>query len=85
MKLIDVKRDSFSEYNEEFNKKNPKCKVGDHAKILEYKNIFPKGYASNWSEEIFVVRKIKNAVPWTYVIIDLNGEEIEGRFYENEL
>ena len=39
----------------------------------------------NWSEEIFVLKKIKNTVPWTYVINDLNGEEIVGSFYEKEL
>ena len=39
----------------------------------------------NWSEEIFIIKKIKNTVPWTYVINDLNGEEITGTFYENEL
>ena len=50
-----------------------------------YKNIFAKGYAPNWSEEIFIVSKIKNAVPWAYVISDLNGEEIIGTFYEKEL
>ena len=47
------------------------------------KNIFAKGF--NWSEEIFIVKKIKNTVPWTYVISDLNGEEIVGSFYEREL
>ena len=39
----------------------------------------------NWSEEIFIIKKIKNTVPWTYVLNDLNGEEIVGTFYENEL
>ena len=39
----------------------------------------------NWSEEIFIIKKIKNTVPWTYVLNDLNGEEIIGTFYENEL
>ena len=39
----------------------------------------------NWSEEIFVTKKIKNIVPWTYVINDLNGEGIIGKFYEKEL
>ena len=54
-------------------------------KISKYKNIFGKGYTPNWSEEVFVINKIKNAVPSTYVINDLNGEEIIGSFYENEL
>ena len=47
-------------------------------------NIFVKGYAPIWSEEIFVVKKIKNTVPQTYVISDLNGEEILGSFYKKE-
>ena len=56
--------------------------------ILEYqkkKNLSAKGYAPNWSEEVFVIRKIKNTVPWTYIISDLNGEEIDQTFYEKEL
>ena len=58
---------------------------GDHVRISKYKNIFAKGQAPNWSEEVFIINKIKNAVPWTYVINDLNGEEISGSFYEKEL
>ena len=85
MKPIDVKNDSFAEYNEESNKKDSKYNVGDHVRISKYKNIFSKGYAPNWSEEIFVAKKLKNAVPSTYVISNLNGEEIVGSFYEKEL
>ena len=51
-------------------------------RISKYKNIFAKGYMPNWSEEIFVIKKIKNTVPWTYVLNDLNGEEIIDSFYE---
>ena len=82
---IDVKNDYFAEYNEEPNEKDPKFKVSDHVRISKYKNISVKGYAPNWSEEIFVIKKIKNAVPRTYVINDLNGAEILGSFYEKEL
>ena len=85
MKSIDVRDDSFAEYNEEPNEKDPKFKVGDHVRISKYKNIFAKGNARNWSEKIFVVKKIKNAVPWTYVISNLNKEEILGSVYEKEL
>ena len=85
MKPIDVTDDSYAEYNEDFNKKDPKFKVGDHVRISKYKNIFAKGYAPNWSEEVFVISKIKNTVPWTYVVNDLSGEEITGSFYEKEL
>ena len=76
--------DSHAKYNEDFNKKDPKFKVVDHARISKYKNIFAKGYAPNWSEEVFVVSGIKNTVPWTYVVSDLNSEEITGSFYEKE-
>ena len=85
MKPIDVGDDSFAEYNEESNEKDPKFKVGDHVRISKYKNIFAKGHAPNWSEEFFIVKKIQNTVPWTYVISDLNGKEIVGSFYEKEL
>ena len=82
---IDVTDDSYAEYNEESNKKDPKFKFGDHVRISKYKNIFAKEYAPNCSEEIFIVNKIKNTVSWTYVINDLNNEEIIGSFYEKEL
>ena len=54
-------------------------------RISKYKNIFTKGNTPNWSEEVFVIKEIKNKVPWTYVINDLNNEQITGTFYENEL
>ena len=70
MKPIGFSSDSYAEYNEDSNKKDPKFKVGDHVRISKYKNIFAKGYTQNWSEEVFVVSKIKDTVPWTYVISD---------------
>ena len=85
MKPIEVTDDSYVEYDEDFIKKNPKFKVGDHVRISKNKNIFAKGYTPNWSEEVFVISKIKNTVPWSYTISDLNGEEIIGSFYEKEL
>ena len=57
MKPIYVKSDYFAEYNEESNEKDPKFKIGDHVRISKYKNIFAKGYAPKWSEDIFVVKK----------------------------
>ena len=85
MKPIDVKDNTYINTNKEINYKHPKFKVGEYVGISKYKNIFAKGYMPNWSEEVFVVDKIKNTVPWTYVINDLNGEEITATFYENEL
>ena len=75
MKPKDVTDDSFVEYSEETNKKSPKFKVGYNVRISKYKNIFAKDYTPNWSEEDFVVNKVQNTVPWTYLIDDLNGEE----------
>ena len=62
MKPVDIGDDSFAEYNgiafnEKSNEKDPKFKVGDHVRILKFKNVFAKGYTPNWSEEIFVVKK----------------------------
>ena len=47
----------YAEYHEDSNEKDPKFKIGDHVRILKYKNVFAKVYTSNWSEEIFVIRK----------------------------
>ena len=85
MKPIDVKDNTYINADKEINNKDPKFKVGDHVRISKYKNIFTKGYMPNWSEEVFVIKKVKNTVPWTYVINDLNGEETTGTFYEKEL
>ena len=83
MKPIDVNDNTYINTSKEINNKDPKFKVG--VRISKYKNIFAKGYMPNWSEEVFVIKKTKNTVPWTYVINDLNGEEIIGTFYEKEL
>ena len=90
MKPVDVKDNTYTDLAElhsekEVNDKDPIFKVGDHVRISKYKNIFAKGYMPNWSEEVFIISKIKNTAPWTYIINDFNGEEIIGTFYEKEL
>ena len=85
MKPIDVKDNTYINTNKEINNKDPKFKVRDYVRISKYKNIFAKRYMPNWSEEVFVIKKVKNTVPWTDVINDLNGEEIIGTFSEKEL
>ena len=85
VKPINVKDNTYINTSKEINNKDPKFKVGDRVRISKYKNIFAKGYIPNWSEEVFVIKKIKNTVPWTHVINDLNDEEITGIFYEKEL
>ena len=85
MKPVDVKDNADINFAKDVNDKDPKFKVGDHVRISKYKNIFAKGCTPNWSEGIFVISEVKNTVPWTYVINDLNDEEIIGTFYEKEL
>ena len=75
MKPIDVKDNTYIVFGKEVNDNDPKFKVGDHVRISQYKNVFAKGYTPNWSEKIFVIKKIENTVPWTYIINDLNGED----------
>ena len=85
MESVDVKDNTYIDFKKEVNDKDPKFKVGDHVRISKYNNIFAKGYTPNWSEEVSVIKKDKNTVPWTYVINNVNGEEIIGTFYEKEL
>ena len=85
MKPKDVSDDVKAEYVEESNEKSARFSVGDRVRISKFKNIFAKGHTPNWSKEIFVVSKIKNTVPWTYELKDLNGEDIIGSFYDREL
>ena len=84
MKPVDVENNTYIDFKKEVNDKDTKFKVGDYLRISKYKNIFAKGYMPNWSEEVFISSKTRNAVPWTYVINDLDGEEIIGTFYEKE-
>ena len=56
--------------------------------MLEYQDIktfFAKGYTPNWSEEVFVIKKAENIVPWIYAVSDLKGKEIVATFYQKEL
>ena len=66
----------YSDFNKQNNTESPKSKVGDNIRISRYRNIFAKGYLSNWSEEVFVIKRVKITVLWTYIVSDLKGEEI---------
>ena len=81
MKQIDVGNNKRV-YIDEHNEKRSRFKVGDRVRISKFKNIFAKGYTPNWSKEIFTFDKIKDTVPYTYNIKDLNDEEIIGSFYD---
>ena len=78
MKPVDVKENTYIDFKKDVKDRDPKFKVGDHVRISKHTNIFAKGYTPNWSEEVFVISKSKNTVPWTYIINGLNGEEIIG-------
>ena len=82
MKPTDVKDNTYINTSKEIHNKDPKFKVGDHVRISKYKNIFAKGCMPNWSEKVFIIKKVKSTI---HVINDLNGEEIIGTFYEKEL
>ena len=85
MKPVDVKSNAYIDSSNETNNTNPKCKIGDIVRISKYKNISVKRYTPNWSEEIFVIKKVKNTVPCIYVINDLNGEKKFQTYFKNEL
>ena len=63
MKPIDVKGNTYIDFGKDVNDNDLKFKVGDHVRISKYNNIFATGYSPNWSEEIFVIKKVKNTVP----------------------
>lgn len=64
----------------------PKLSVGDTVRIAKEKGTFAKGYETNWSKELFVVRRVNTLMPLPlYKIVDLKDEEVSGQFYEHEL
>ena len=85
MKPTNVKSSTCIDFNKENNRENPKSELGDHVIISKYKKFFAKGNTSNYPEKLFVIKKVKSTVPWTYVISDPNGIKIVGKFYEKEL
>ena len=86
MKPVDVKDKTYISFNKEVNDKDSKFKVSDHVRISKYKNIFAKGYTPNWYEEVFVIKEVKNTVPWTYVISDLKLlEHFLKKNYKNQI
>ena len=82
MKPVTVKSSTHSDYDKKINDKDPKINVGDHVRISKYKNVFAKGYVANLSEEVFIIKKVKNAVSWTNYINDLDDEEVARTFYK---
>ena len=69
MKLVDVKSSAYINFNKEISNEDPKFKIGDNVTTPRYKNIFVKGYLPNWSEEVFMIKKVKNTVRRTLLAI----------------
>ena len=85
MKPVDVKSNTYIASRKEINDEDPKFEIGDIGIIPKFKNVFARGYVPNWSEEVFVIKKVKNIMAWAYVNSDLRDEEIVRMFYEKEL
>ena len=85
MKPVDVKSKIYTNFKRENNYKDPTFTVGEYVRISKYKNIFAKGYVPKWSEEVFVIKQLKNTVPWAYLIEDPNGGKIIGTFYKKRI
>ena len=85
LKPIDVGDNNKKVYIDGHNEKDSRFKVSDRVRISKFKNIFAKGYAPNWSSEIFIIDKVNDTVPYTYNLKDLNDEENIGSFYDKEL
>ena len=73
MKPVDVKLNTYINSSKVINDKDPRLKTGGIVRISKDENIFAKGYAPNWSEDVFAIEKVKHNVPWTYVTIDLKS------------
>ena len=67
MESVDLKLSMYIDFDKENDKESPKPKVGDHARIPKYNNLFSKDYVPIWSEEVFLIKKVMNTVLWTYV------------------
>ena len=83
IKCSKLKNTAFSTAKEKC--KKPKFTVGQKVRISRIKGLFEKGYLPNWSEAIYIINKVKNTCPVTYILEDTKGDIIEGSFYEQEL
>ena len=81
MKSVDVNSNTYIDFSIENHDKDPKFKIDHYVKTSRHKNNFGKSYDPNSSEEVFVIKKVRNTAPWTYVIEDLHGKEIVAKFY----
>ena len=76
----EAKDNTYIEFGKERNNKDPKFKIDDHVRISKYKNIFSKGYTPNLSEEIFIIKKVKNTAPWHLLLVILMVKKLLEQF-----
>ena len=80
MKPVDVKSNTYFSSRKEINDQDPKFKIGDIARISKYKNIFAKGYVPNWSEKVFVIKKLKTLFRGLMLLVILKAEKLLEHF-----
>ena len=80
-----VPRDSYRESYRSFAQSFAKFQVGDYVRVPDKRNIYSKGYTTNWNRELFKIHNINKTNPVTYTLNDENGEIIQGKYYEQEL
>ena len=72
IQLVDENLGRFIDFNKEYNKGDPKFEVGDHVSLSKYKKRFAKLFVLYWSEDVFMIKKVTNTVPWTFIISYIN-------------
>ena len=80
-----VPRDSYRSFAQSFAQSFAKFQVGDYVRVPDKRNIYSKGYTTNWNRELFKIHSINKTNPVTYTLNDENGEIIQGKYYEQEL
>ena len=84
MKRVDVNSSISIDFNKENNMEDPNFKVGENVRISKYKSIFAKGFVTNWSEEVFVVAKVKKTVYGQMLLVILKVKKLLERFAKKE-
>ena len=80
MMPVDIKSSTCIDFNKENVKKDPKFEVGHHVRILKCKNIFVKGYIQKWSEDVFVIKNVKNTFRGYVLLVVLTMKKLLERF-----
>ena len=76
IKPADVKPNTYAESSKDINMKNAKFKISDTIRISKYKNMFTKGYTPNWSEEVFLIKKVKNTFHGNMLLVILKEKKL---------